>query len=175
MYLYQWLDFHVSFALVFSFHRRQWATVIEELCRHVPPIVHDDVDTDDDDDDDGYGSPAATENWDEECIQHASFLEHKKWWAAVMTELGMIRPLERIEWEMLLNCNAMGEPRQQPANLYACFLQHQKLWPGVMREFGTVMEMKMLLGCNNARCKPLQRPTKLLDRRGRSLPSLNFH
>ena len=96
---------------------------MEELCRLIPRI-----DNHDDDDDDGYGSP---ENWDDECNHYASFLEHKQSWAAVMTEIGMNRPLERVEMEMSLGCNAQGEP--------------------------------------------LQRPTKLIDRRGKSLPRLNFH
>ena len=80
------------------------------------------------DDNDGYDSPP--ENWDDECNTYADFLDHRRMWAAVMTELGMIRPLARVEKEMSLACNARGEPRQ--------------------------------------------RPTKLIDRRGRSLPRLNF-
>ena len=98
---------------------------MEELGRYIPRI-----DNDDDDDDDGYDSPATTESWDDECNDYASFLEHRQMWAAVMTELGMIRPLERVEMEMLHACNARGEPQQ---------------WP-----------------------------TKLIDRRGKSLPRLNF-
>ena len=50
----------MSFTLVFSFHRQQWAAVMERLRDYIPRI-------DDDDDDDGYDSPPATENWDAEC------------------------------------------------------------------------------------------------------------
>ena len=63
----------MSFTLVFSFHRRQWAVVMEELCRYIPRI-----DNDDDDDDDGYDSPAATESWNDECNDYASFLSTDK-------------------------------------------------------------------------------------------------
>ena len=88
------------------------------------------------DDDDGYGSPEATENWDDECNEYASFLEHKQSWAAVMQELGMFRRRSVVELEMLSGCNAQGEPLQRPRS--------------------TV------------------RPTKLIDRRGKTLPRLNF-
>ena len=52
------------------------------------------------------------------------------------------------------------------------------MWAVVMTELGmfrrrAVVEMEMLLGCN-AQGEPLQRPTKLIDRRGKSLPRLNF-
>ena len=97
---------------------------MEELCRYIPRIDNDDTDDDD------YDTPAATESWDDEYNDYASFLEHKKILATVMTELGMFRPHARVEMEMLLGCNAQGEPRQ--------------------------------------------RPTKLIDRRGKSLPRLNF-
>ena len=97
---------------------------MKELGRHIPRIDNDD------DDDDGYDTPAATESWDDACNDYASFLEHKTRWAAVMTELGMFRRRAVVEMEMLLGCNAQGEP--------------------------------------------LQRPTKLIDRRGKSLPRLNF-
>ena len=93
---------------------------MEELGRHIPRIDNDDTD------DDGYDSPAATESWDDECNDYASFLEHKKMWAAVMTELGMFRPRARVEMEMLLGCNAQGEPRQRPTNDYASFLEQKK-------------------------------------------------
>ena len=56
---------------------------------------------DDDDDDDGYNSSPATENWEAECNEYASFLDHRRMWAAVMTELGMIHPLARLEKESL--------------------------------------------------------------------------
>ena len=85
---------------------------MEELCRYIPRI-----DNDDNDDDDVYDTPAATESWDDECNDYASFLEHIQMWAAVMTELGMIRQLERVEMEMLHACNARGEPRQRPTKL----------------------------------------------------------
>ena len=97
---------------------------MEQMREYIPRI------DDDDDGDDGYDTPQATENWDDECNDYASFLDHRRMWAAVMTELGMIRPLARVEKGMSLACNARGEPRQ--------------------------------------------RPTKLIDRRGRSLPRLNF-
>ena len=45
--------------------------MIEELGRHIPRI--DNYDTDDD----GYDTPAATESWDDECNDYASFLEQK--------------------------------------------------------------------------------------------------
>ena len=93
---------------------------MEEVCRYIPRI--------DDDNDDGYDSPP--ENWDDECNKYADFLDHRRMWATVMTEFGMICPLERVEKEMLHACNARVEQRQ--------------------------------------------RPTKLIDRRGRSLPRLNF-
>ena len=93
---------------------------MEQLRDYIPRI----------DNDDGYDSPPATENWDVECNEYADFLDHRRMWYAVITELGMIRPLARVEKEMSLACNARGEQRQ--------------------------------------------RPTKLIDRRGRSLPRLNF-
>ena len=146
---------------------------MEELCRYIPHI-----DNDDDDDDDGYDTPAATESWDDACNDYASFLEHRQKWAAVMTELGMFRRRALVEMEMLLGCNAQGEPRQRPTNDYASFLEHNKIWAVVMMELGmfrrrAVVEMEMLLGCN-AQGEPLQRPTQLIDRRGKSLPRLNF-
>ena len=104
---------------------------MEELCRYIPRI-----DDSDDDDDDGYDSPPATENWDEERNEYADFLDHKRMWAAVLTELGMIRPLARVEKEMSL-------ARLDKESL-ACNTRHE------------------------------QRPTKLIDRRGRSLPRLHF-
>ena len=161
----------------FSFHRQHWPIVMGELRRHTPCI---------DDDDDGYDSPEATESWDDECNQYACFIQHRHKWVGVLTELGMVRPLERVEMEMSLGCNAQGEPRQQPANVYASFLEHKKSWADVMQELGmfrrrSVVEMEMLTGCN-AQGEPLQqprsaarRPTKLLDRRGRSLTRLNFY
>ena len=68
-----------------------------------------------DNDDDGYDSPP--ENWDDECNKYADFLDHRRMWAAVMTELGMIRPLARVEKEMLHACNARGEQRMSLARL----------------------------------------------------------
>ena len=44
---------------------------MEELGRYIPR-------NDDDDDDDGYDSPAATESWDDECNDYASFLSTDK-------------------------------------------------------------------------------------------------
>ena len=97
---------------------------MEQMRDYIPRI------DDDDDGDDVYDTPQATENWDDKCNDYASFLDHRRMLAAVMTELGMIRPLARVEKEMSLACNARGEPRQ--------------------------------------------RPTKMIDRRGRSLSHLNF-
>ena len=71
---------------------------MEQLRDYIPRIDNDD---DDDDDDDGYDTPPATENWDDECNKYADFLDHRRMWAAVMTELGMIRPLALVEKEML--------------------------------------------------------------------------
>ena len=56
---------------------------MEEL-RYFTPCI------DNDDDDDGYDSPLATENWNAECNEFAAFLDHRRMWAAVMTELGML-------------------------------------------------------------------------------------
>ena len=151
---------------------------MEELCRRIPPTGHDG--------DDGYDSPAVPESWDDECNAYASFLEHKKSWAVVLTELGIIRPVERVDMEMSLGCNAQGESRQQPANIYASFLEHKKSWPAIMNELRlyrrrSVVEAEMLTGCNDqgeplqrSSRKTIQRPVKLIDRRGRSLPRLNF-
>ena len=140
---------------------------MEELCRYIPRI-----DNDDDDDDDGYDSPAATESWDDECNDYASFLEHRQMWAAVMTELGMIRPLERVEMEMLHACNARGEPRMSLARLDKEALarlprsDRRWIWEAVMGELIEAVKTR-----NTRRG---QRPTKLIDRCGKSLPRLNF-
>ena len=106
--------------------------------------------------------------------------------------------------EMSLGCNARGEPRQQPANVYAAFVKHRDMWPAVMKEVQlfksrsliememlwgcneqgevvrprSVIEMEMLCGCNDQGevvKLPVQRPTKLIDRRGKSLPRLNLY
>ena len=65
---------------------------MEELLYNIPC-----VDDDDDDDDDGYNSPLPTENWNTKCDENAAFIDHRWMWAAVMTELGMIRPLAPVE------------------------------------------------------------------------------
>ena len=160
----------------FSFHRHHWPVVMQELCTRTPRI------DDNADDDDGY----QTENWDDECDAYASFLDHRKLWAGVMTELGMMRPVERVNMEIAMGCNAMGKPRQQPANIYAAFVKHRDMWPAVMKEVQlfksrSTIELEMLTG-RNAEGELLQRsrsavrrPTKLLDRRGRSLTRLNFY
>ena len=62
----------------FSFHRQHWPVVMDDLLRHTPCI-------DNDDDDDDYDSPEATESWNDECNRYASFIEHRRKWAAVMT------------------------------------------------------------------------------------------
>ena len=137
---------------------------MEELCRYIPRI-----DNDDDDDDDGYDTPAATESWDVACNDYASFLEHRQMWAAVMTDLGMIRPLERVEMGMSHACNAQGEPRMSLARLDKEALarlprsDRRWIWEAVMGE--------LIVAVNVQR---MQRPTKLIDRRGKSLPRLNF-
>ena len=167
---------------------------MQELCTRTPRIG------DDADDDDGY----QTESWDDECDAYASFLDHRKLWAGVMTELGMMRPVERVNMEIVMGCNGMGKPRQQPANVYAGFVKHKELWPAVMKEVElfksrSVVEMEMLWGCNDqgevvkprsvvemellCGCndqgevvkRPVQRPTKLIDRRRKSLPRLNLY
>ena len=140
---------------------------MEELCRYIPRI-----DNDDDDDDDVYDSPAATESLDDECNDYASFREHRQMWAAVMTELGMIRPLARVEMEMSLACNARGEPRMSLARLDKEALarlprsDRRWIWEAVMGELIEAVKTR-----NTRRG---QRPTKLIDRRGKSLPCLNF-
>ena len=134
----------MSFTLVFSFHRQQW----EELRYYTPRI-----DDDDDDDDDGYDSPLAIENWDAESNEYAAFLDHRRMWAAVITELGMLRPLARVEKEQSL-------PRLQ-------YTDHRWMCAAVMGEMVEAVKAR------NARRR--QRPTKLIDRRGRSLPRLHFN
>ena len=123
-----------------------------------------------DNDDDGYDSPS--ENWDDECNKYADFLDHRRMWAAVMTELGMIRPLARVEKEMLHACNARGEQRMSLARLDKEALarlprsDRRWIWEAVMGELIEAVKTR-----NTRRG---QRPTKLIDRRGRSLPRLNF-
>ena len=117
---------------------------MEQLRDYIPRI-------DDDDDDDGYDSPPATENWDAECNEYAAFLDHRRMWAAVMTELGMIRPLARVEKEMSLARLPYTDSR----------------WAAVMGEIIQAVKAR------NTRCG--QRPTNLIDRRGRSLPRLHFN
>ena len=140
---------------------------MEELGRYIPRI-----DNDDDDDDDGYDRPAATESWDDECNDYASFLEHRQMWAAVLTELGMIRPFERVEMEMLHTCNARGEPRMSLARLDKEALarlprsDRRWIWEAVMGE--------LIVAVKARHVRRMQRPTKLIDRRGKSLPRLNF-
>ena len=77
---------------------------MEQLRDYIPRIYNDE-------DDDGYDSPSATENWDDECNEYAAFLDHRRMWAAVMTELGMIRPLARVEKEMSLAHLPCTDPR----------------------------------------------------------------
>ena len=140
---------------------------MEELGRYIPRI-----DNDDDDDDDGYDRHAATESWDDKCNDYASFLEHRQMWAAVMTELGMIRPLERVEMEMLHACNAQGEPRMSLARLDKEALarlprsDRRWIWEAVMGE--------LIVAVKARHVRRMQRPTKLIDRRGKLLPRLNF-
>ena len=117
---------------------------MEQLRDYIPRI-------DNDDDDDGYDSPPATENWDAECNEYADFVDHRRMWAAVITELGMIRPLARVEKYMSL------------ARL-----------PCTDSRLAAVMgEMTQPVKARNTRRG--QRPTKLIDRRGRSLPRLLFN
>ena len=61
---------------------------MDELLYNTPCV------DDDDDDDNGYNSPLPTENWNMESDEYAAFIDHRRVWVAVMTELGMIRPLE---------------------------------------------------------------------------------
>ena len=117
---------------------------MEELRYYTPRI-------DDDDDDDDYDSPPATENWDEECNEYAAFLDHRRKWAAVMTELGMFRPLARVEKEMSL--------------AHLPYTDHR--WAAVMGELIEAVKARNV--------RRGQRPTKLIDRRGRSLPRLHFN
>ena len=93
-------------------------------------------------------------------------------WAVVMTELGMIRPLARVEMEMLHACNARGEPRMPLARLDKEALarlprsDRRWIWEAVMGELIEAVKTRYT--------RRGQRPTKLIDRRGRSLPRLNF-
>ncbi|KAI0213515.1 hypothetical protein LSAT2_001447 [Lamellibrachia satsuma] len=67
----------LSLILYRSFHRNHWPFVMQELCARTPRIDNDDIV------DDGYQS----ESWDNECNDYAAFLDHRKLWAGVMTEL----------------------------------------------------------------------------------------
>ena len=116
---------------------------MEQLRDNIPRI-------DNDDDDDGYDCPPANENWDAECNEYADFLDHRRMWAAVITELGMIRPLARVEKEISLAHLPCTDPR----------------WAAVMGE------MTQAVKARNTRRG--HRPTKLIDRRRRSLPRLLF-
>ena len=94
-------------------------------------------------------------------------------WAAVMTELRMIRPLERVEMEMLHACNARGEPRMSLARLdkealarLPRFDDRRWIWEAVMGELIEAVKARHV--------RRMQRPSKLIDRRGKSLPRLNF-
>ena len=141
----------MSFALVFSFHRQQWAAVMEQLRDYIPRI-----DNHDDDD-----SPSATENWDDECNQYADFLDHRRMWSAVITELGMILPLARVEKEMSL----ARLDKESLARLSRT--DRRWIWEAVMGE--------MIQAVKARNTRRGQRQTKLIDRRGRSLPRLHFN
>ena len=117
---------------------------MEQLRDYIPRI-------DNEDDDNGYDSPPATENWDAECNEYTAFLDRRRMWAAVMTELGMIRPLARVEKEMPLARLPCTDPR----------------WAAM------IGEMIQAVKARNTRRG--QRPTKLIDRRGRSLPRMHFN
>ena len=144
---------------------------MEELCRYIPRI-------DDGDDDDGYDSPPATENWDEECNEYADFLDHRRMWAAVLNELGMIRPIERAfidhrrMWAAVMMELGMVRPlervekRQRSSKFLDAYIDHRWMLAAVMDE------MIKAVKARNTRRR--QRPTKLIDRRGRSLPLLHF-
>ena len=112
------------------------------------PCVYDD----DDDDDNGYNSPLPTEDWNSEYDECATFIDHRRLWAAVMTELDMIRPLARVEQEQSL-------PRLQ-------YIDHRWMWAAVMG--------KMVEAIKARKVRRGQRPSKLIDRRGQSLPRLQF-
>ena len=124
---------------------------MEELCYSTPCID----DENEDDDFDGYDSPPATENWEAECNEYAAFLDHRRVWAAVMTELGIVRPLERVE------------KRQRSSTLLDAYIDHRWMWAPVMSELIEAVKAP------NARC--MQRSIKLIYRRGRSLPRLHFN
>ena len=117
---------------------------MEELRYNTPCI---------DDDDDGYDSPPATDNWNEECDEYAAFLDHRRMWAAVMTKLGMLRPLARVDKD------------QSIARLP--YTDHRWIWAAVMGEMVEAVKAR-----NVRRWK---RPIKLIDRCGRSLPRLHFN
>ena len=42
--------------------------------------------------DDGYDSPPPSEDWNDECDEAASFLDHRRQWLSVMDELVHIQP-----------------------------------------------------------------------------------
>ena len=52
-------------------------------------------------------------------------------------------------------------------NEYAAFLDHRRMWAIVMAELVLFRPLE--------RVEKRQRPTKLIDRRGRSLPRLHFN
>ena len=104
---------------------------MEELLYNIPCV-------DDDDDDDDYNSPLPTEYWNTECDEYAAFIDHRRMWTAVMTELGMIRPLERVE------------KGQRSSKLLDAYIEHRWMWAAVMAE-----------------AVKARRPRTLLDRRGR--------
>ena len=125
--------------------------MLEQLRDYIPRI-----DNHDDDD-----SPSATENWDDECNQYADFLDHRRMWSAVITELGMILPIARVEKEMSLARLDKESLARLPRT------DRRWIWEAVMGE--------MIQAVKARNTRRGQRQTKLIDRRGRSLPRLHFN
>ena len=138
---------------------------MEELLYNTPCV--------DDDDDNGYNSPLPTENWNTEFDEYAAFIDHRRLWAAVMAELGMIRPLERAfidhrrMWAAVMTELGMIRPlervekSQRPSKLPDAYIEHRWMWAAVMGEMVEAVK-----------ARKARRPRTLLDRRGRFLMPL---
>ena len=68
----------MSLTLIFSFHRQQWAAVMEELVYSTPCV---------DDDDDYHSCYVDEENWNAECDEYAAYIDRRLMLAAVMAEM----------------------------------------------------------------------------------------
>ncbi|KAI0226149.1 hypothetical protein LSAT2_023182 [Lamellibrachia satsuma] len=92
-----------------SFLHQQWSAVMEELLYSTPCV--------DDDDDDGYDSPLPTEDWNAECNERAAFMDHRRKWAEVMTELARVRPLIQVNKERATTEHVAGQTRSITATI----------------------------------------------------------